>query len=764
VPSSRARSAASVQQANVKPRVARAARVENAPKLDGTLDDPLWQSAVPISNFLEKEPTEGQPPTERTEVRILYTRHEVYFGIHCFDSEPGKIIASELRRDVSQDLDDHFEIMIDSHHDKRNGYVFSFNPLGTQLDGLITEEGANQNGSEFDPGWDGIWTSAARITKDGWTATIAIPFSTLNFTKSENVVWGLNFKRFIRRKNEEIMWAAWQRIYGIPKVSEAGDLVGITDIGSGRLFVVKPYVLGGGEQITGTNFHALHTGGLDIKYGLRSNLVLNATANTDFADTDVDQQQFNLTPFRISIPEKRPFFLENAGIFNFSTGGIDQLFFSRQIGIDPVTGEIVPVNFGAKLTGSLGRTQLGLMDVETRASGPNPGANYGIARVKESLFGDSYIGAMYIDKRSGSRHDAFNQSAGLDMRLVFFKKLAFYFWGAGTRSPGLTTNATDAGILLNYDSNWFHSFDVVDKIGPNYNPEVGFVPHIDVKEKLFDQRFSARPKIKYVRELNFEGLFYRAPSTRNVLQIEQWGEFNNIGFQNGSFIELDPVSGNIQRLNTPFDIYKHISFPDGIYRFVRRRAAYGSPQNWRLTFFALEEFGPFYTGHLNTLTLNATYRVNPRLSFTLGEVWNRFRLPVSNFSVDLASLQANYSFSRFLTLTTLVQANTSNTQSMSVNFRLRYNYRPDSDFYVIYNNGTLFQGLNGSNLQQVRDQRIAVKYTYSFQPQLGHGKNSSPATTDPQTPPPNSLRSETGCPSYVSPNPTQLMRTTACSW
>lgn len=744
--------------------MARATRAEHAPKIDGTLDDPLWQSAVPIANFLEKEPTEGQPPTEKTEVRILYTRHEVFFGIHCFDSEPGKIIANELRRDVSQDLDDHFEILIDSRHDKRNAYVFSLNPLGTQLDGLITEEGANQNGAEFDPGWDGIWTSAARVTKDGWTATVAIPFSTLNFTKSENVVWGLNFKRFIRRKNEEDLWSAWQRVYGIPKVSEAGELMGITNIGSGRLFIVKPYLLGGAEQVSGTSLHALHTGGLDMKYGVRSNLVLNVTVNTDFADTDVDQEQFNLTPFRILIPEKRPFFLENAGIFDFATGGIDRLFFSRQIGIDPVTGEIVPVNFGAKLTGSLGRTQLGLMDVETRSSGGIPYANYGVARVTESLFGDSYIGAMYIDKRSGERRDPFNQSAGLDMRLVFIKKLALYFWGAGTRSPRLTTNATDAGMALNYDSNWFHTFDVIDKIGPNYNPEVGFVPHIDVKEKLFDNRFSPRPKIKHVRELNFEGFFYRAPNTHNVLQIEQWGSSNNIAFQNGSFIEIDPLSGNIQRLNTPFDIYKHISFPDGIYRFVRQRAAYGSPQNWRLTFFGLDEFGPYYTGHLNTLILNATYRINPRLSFSLGEVWNRFRLPVRDFSVNLASFQANYSFSRFLTLTSLIQANTANTQSMSVNFRLRYNYRPDSDFYFIYNNGTLFQGLNGSNLQQVRDQRLAVKFSYSFQPEFGHGRNSTPASPGPPASAPSSLRSEMGCPSYTSPRPTELMRATACSW
>jgi Carbohydrate family 9 binding domain-like len=224
-------------------RLAEAVHVDHAPKLDGTLDDPLWQSAKPITDFRQREPQEGEPATEKTEVRILYTRHAVYFGIHCYDSAPSRIVATELRRDVSQDLDDHFEILINANHDRRGGYVFEINPLGTQSDGLVVEEQNGSEGTDFDSGWDGVWTSEARITQDGWTATVEIPFSTLNFTKSKDVIWGLNFKRFIRRKNEEDLWAAYRRTYGIVKVSEAGELTGITDIGSGRLFVVKPYGL-----------------------------------------------------------------------------------------------------------------------------------------------------------------------------------------------------------------------------------------------------------------------------------------------------------------------------------------------------------------------------------------------------------------------------------------------------------------------------------------------------------------------------------------
>src|SRR5712692_6248254 len=295
---------------------AEATYIDHAPRLDGTLDDQLWRSAKVITDFRQREPNEGEPATEKTEVRILYTRHAVYFGIHCYDSVPSRIIATELRRDVSQDLDDHFEILIDSNHDRRGAYVFEVNPLGTQNDGLIVERQRDTNEGDFDRGWDGVWTSEARITSDGWTATLEIPFTTLNFTKSRDVIWGLNFKRLIRRKNEEDLWSAYRRTFGITAVSEAGDLRGIKDIGSGRLFIVKPYGLARYDKQTGENPKFPLTGGVDVKYGLTSNLILNLTGNTDFADTEVDLEPFNLTPFKVFIPEKRQFFLENAGVFD----------------------------------------------------------------------------------------------------------------------------------------------------------------------------------------------------------------------------------------------------------------------------------------------------------------------------------------------------------------------------------------------------------------------------------------------------------------
>jgi hypothetical protein len=697
---------------------AEATRVDRVPKLDGTLNDPLWQSAKPITEFRQREPHEGETATEKTEVRILYTRHAVYFGILCYDSEPSRIIATELRRDVSQDLDDHFEILIDSNHDRRGAYVFEINPLGTQNDGLVVEEQGGSDGGDFDRGWDGVWISEARTVADGWTATVEIPFTTLNFTHSLDVVWGLNFKRFIRRKNEEDLWSAYRRTFGITKVSQAGDLIGIKDIGSGRLFVLKPYGLAQYEKQTGEDPKFPLTGGLDVKYGLTSNIVLNLTGNTDFADTDVDLEPFNLTPFKVFIPEKRQFFLENAGVFNFDIGDQDQLFFSRQIGIDSVSGQQVPINGGARLTGTIGRTEFGFMDVDTRSSGPNPYANYAVARLKESLWAGSYIGVMGIDKQSGDPLDSFNQTGGIDTRLVFFKDWFVDAHMAGTQSPGHPSGNSDVGASLSYRSNWVEGKFERRKIGPNFNPEVGFIELTNANETYGDLTFKARPKINGVRELQFEGFILHAPDTQGVVQTQEWQGTFRADLNNGGYTDDDIADVFTQRITTPLHLYKNVFIPDGLYHFARHQLTYGSGQDRRFTYNFFERFGGYYGGTLNEFRVRANYRPTAKFSISAMETWDRFRLPLpnGNFSVVLASLQGNYSFNRFLTFTSLIQMDTSNTQAVSANVRLRYNYRPDSDLYIIYNIGTQFASIAPANPPQVRETRFAVKWTYSFAP------------------------------------------------
>jgi hypothetical protein len=719
--------------------IAQASRVDQAPRLDGTLNDPLWQNATPVASFLQREPFEGQPPTERTEVRILYSKREVYFGVTCVDSDPKGIIATELRRDVSQELDDYFEIVIDSAHNRRNAYVFQINPLGTQRDALITEEQRTESGTgDGDSGWDGVWTSEARRTQQGWTATIAIQFSTLNFMRSNDVIWGINFKRFIRRKNEEDLWSAWRRVDGAWRISQAGEVRGISDIGSGRLFIVKPYGLTGFSHFppsaAGTGFtpgtSPLYTGGVDVKVGLRSNLVANLTANTDFADADVDTQQFNLTPYKLFFPEKRQFFLENAGVFNFPLGGdADSLFFSRQIGIDPITGQEVPINGGAKVTGAIGKFELGIMDVDTRHSGPNPYANFAVVRVKRALWGGSYLGVMGIDKRSGNPLDSFNQTEGADTRLVLFKDLAVNAFAAQSRTQGFSSGQTDFGGGFHYQSNWLELLGDHRRIGPHFNPEVGFLERQDCICDYLDANFKVRPKIEGVRELNFEGFMFHAPDTQHVLQTQEWQNTFRIEFNNGAYSDDDIVDVYTQRLITPFNIYKNVSIPVGEYHWTRHQLTYGSPQDRRVMVSFYERFGTYYNGRLNEARVRATYRASERLSFNFAEQWNRFQLGATtdpdgnplpsgsgDFSVLFGSFQTNYSFSRFLTLSTVLQMNTANNQAASANIRLRWNYRPDSDLYVIYTAGQPFASLVAENPPQYYENRFVIKFTYSWRP------------------------------------------------
>ncbi len=687
-----------------------AARVDKPPELDGTLTDAAWQDAGFINSFHQREPFERQPATEKTEVRVLYDSRFVYFGIRCFDSEPKKIVATELRRDADFSVDDNFTVLISPNDDKRNGYTFTSNPLGTQFDALISDEGRVN-----DPNWDGIWKSSAHITSDGWTATIAIPFSTLNFKTSNNVTIGINFRRFIRRKNEEELWQSYLRIYGIERISEAGELTDLKDIGSGRLLIIKPYVVGGVRSDPQNGTRPLHTGGLDLKYGIRSNLVANLTFNTDFADAEVDPVRFNITPFKSSLPEKRQFFLENSGIFDVGFRDT-QLFFSRQIGIDPISGQQVPLDVGAKVTGSLGKYDVGILDAKTRASGPNPFANYFVARVKRKLLSESYVGGIAIDKESGNRQGRFNRTGGIDANFIFFKKLSLNGFLAKTVSadPNLRGHDWASTTDASYNSNLIQIEAFQNRVGPNFNPEVGFVDRTDIVSNSFDAQLSPRPKHGRIREYNFEAFYRRHVDTHGLLQTQEWQTTFRANFHNGAYTDNDLFDNFIQRLSSPFNIFSNVVIPPGIYHFDRHQFTYGSDQSKRFVYSFFERFGTFYNGRLNEFRTRTSYRPTPKISIATVHTWDRFRFPQGVFNVHIGSINGSYSFSRFLTTSLLIQVNSIDKNPVSMNFRLRYNYRPDSDLFVIYTLGNQFNSLAAGNPVLTREQRFTVKYTYSF--------------------------------------------------
>lgn len=680
------------------------------PSMDNPTDG-AWSSASEITEFKQREPFEGREGTEKTSVRALYDKHSLYFLISCYDTEPKRIVATELRRDADLSVGDYFTILISPNHDGRNGYEFSVNPLGTQADSLIADQGRVN-----DSNWDGIWSSSASINKNGWTAIVAIPFSTLNFKTSQDVTLGINFRRFIRKKNEEDLWQSYLRIYGLERISQAGELTHLEDIGSGRLLVFKPYALTGfsADKVNGTQ--ALHTGGFDFKYGLRSNMVANLTVNTDFADADIDPQRFNPTPFKIFLPEKRPFFLENSGTFLFGDRESTNLFFSRQIGIDPNSGQQVPLDVGAKLTGAAGRFDFGLLEAETRESGPNPQANYAVARIKSRVFSESYVGVIGIDKESGNVLDPYNRAAGADANFIFFHKLGISgFWAKTFSSPlALQGNDWAATADVTYNSNLIQAEALRAVVQPNFNPEVGFVERTDLVTNFVDFTLSPRPKTGPVREYNFEGFFRYEPDTHGVLQTQEWQTTFRALFHNGAYTDDDLFDNFIQRLTTPFNIFGNVFIPAGLYHFDRHQFTWGSNTSKPFVYTLFERFGTYYNGTLNEFRVHGTYHANAHFSFSAIPEWDRFKLNNQIYDVKVGSCGASYSFNRFVTTSALVQLNSVDENPWSLNLRLRYTYRPDSDLFVIYNIGNQFNSLAAGNPVLLQEKRLSIKLTYSF--------------------------------------------------
>lgn len=706
---------AQVELSNSSNRMASAVRTSQAPRLDGTLDDPLWQTAKPILDFRQREPLETVAATERTEVRILYDAHHVYFGIHCYDQTPSAIVATQLRRDLTMDLDDNFSIMIDPTLGHRNGYIFEVNPLGTQRDGEVIEEQAPpQTDSIVDPSWDGLWLSAAKITSDGWTATVAIPFSTLNFRGGAEPTWGLNFRRFVRRKNEEDVWSGYRRIFGFWRVSQAGQLRGLKEIGSGRLLVIKPYGLMGAQSFTGQPWGALHRVGGDIKYGLASNLIAVGTINTDFSDADVDQQQFNLTPNPIFVPEKRRFFLEDSDVFDFLLWNQDLLFFTRQIGIDPVSGQEVPIDAGGKIAGSAAGFDLGIMDVRTRAEGTNPYANYSVVRIKRPLTPGSFIGFIATDKESGNPFDPYNRSGGVDAKFVLFRNLNLRGYYAKTWTSGLHGDNTALGGRLTYANNWFNIYAGHGLTEKNFNSEMGFVTRIDDQPTIFQFNLTPRPHMWGIREIDLGGFVGHDPNTTGKLIFKEETASVRVQFNNSAEVDAFPYDQIYQFLVQPLNLYKNISIPAGGYRFTTHSLGYISSGSHRVTYAGTEQWGNYYTGHLNSAIAKAQYRPNAHLAVALNNTLNSFRLPQGDFNIDLAGAELSYAFNRFVNATTFVQMDTAQTKAVSANIRLRYTFRPDSDLYVIYNVGDRFQSIAAGNPMEVREEKFAVKVTYSW--------------------------------------------------
>lgn len=700
------------QERPSEPRRLRAMRVAEPIKIDGRLDEPAWMIAEVATDFRQQEPLEGEPATEKTEVRVLFDDKNLYVSIRAFDSEPSRINARELARDSSFSNDDKVEVLLDTYRDRRNAYRFAVNPLGTQQDALVTDEGRDINLS-----WDAPWTSAARIDQTGFIVEIAIPLTTLRYNEGAPV-WGFNAARIVRRKNEENLWTSWQRTFGLERVSQAGELTGLAGIHRRRLFEVKPYVTGSwreGVPLVGRpGFDAglRGTGGLEVaRIGITHSLTAEFTVNPDFGQVEVDQQVINLTRFSVFLPEKRDFFLENAGIFLFGRPGSNQLFFTRRIGLTE-DGQPVPIDYGAKVTGRIGPYSLGLLQLRTRELG-RPGDGFGtprqhftVARVKRDLFGRSYLGAIVLNREGGipSPH---HRAAGIDAQFNLTDYWRVDALLMGTATPGVRSSLLSGRVDTTFENKLFHLVGVYEDIGKNFNPEIGFAERTGIRQYFGQAAYKPRPRfIPFVRQFEFETQLDYFADRAGKLETRQTEISWQTEFQNSSRLGVRFLEDVTDVLSEPFEIRPGIVIPPGSYRFNRPRISFTSDRSKRIGFSFSERWGDFYSGSRTETSAGITLRPNEHLLLDLNDTYNRVRLPQGNFSTNLFSGRGSYNFTRKWLTTAFVQLNSAARLSI-INVRLRYLFRPNSDFYVIYNQST------GRGLERPSYQ-LQVKLTYNI--------------------------------------------------
>lgn len=687
---------AQLPQDNPGPRRIQAVRVTDAIKIDGLLDEPVWSTAEAATDFRQQTPSEGAPASEKTEVRVLYDDKNLYLGIRAFDADPARINARDLVRDSLFATDDRIEIILDTYNDRRNAFRFSVNPLGTQQDALITDEGRDVNLS-----WDGSWISEGRIDAKGYIVEIAIPLTTLRFTEGIDA-WGFNVSRVIRRKNEENLWTSWQRSFGLERVSQAGELSGVEEIKRRRLYEVKPYATGGWRQGVpligepGLDAGANAKLGLEVaKIGITPSLTAEFTANPDFGQAEVDNQIVNLSRFSVFFPEKRDFFLENSGIFLFGREEENQAFFTRRIGLTD-DGAPVPIDYGAKVTGKIGPYNIGFLQVQTRKLGEAttglgiPRQQFTVLRVKRDILKRSYVGAILVNRQGATfaGGDAYNRVGGVDAEFNLtdhYKVKAFWM---GSATPGVRSGAGSSRLESIFENDLYRLITVYEDVGANFNPEVGFIERNTIHQYFGQAAYKPRPKfIPHVQQMEFETQIEYYTDRSGKLSTKQIELSWDTQFKNSADLFFRPIENVTDVLTEPFQIRPGIVIPTGTYHFNRPQISFTSDQSKRIILTAREKWGDFYSGKRYETSGGITWRPNPHVLVGLLESYNRVRLLEGNFTTSLFSGRLDYNFSRKLLTSALVQLNSAARLSV-INVRLRYIYRPNSDFFIIYNQST----------------------------------------------------------------------------
>ena len=701
-------------------------RVDQGPNIDGRLDEAVWALAATIDEFIQQEPSEGAPATEQTVVRLLYDAEVLYIGVEAYDTDPNGVIATEKRRDSPRLMDeDNFQIILDTFRDRRSGYMFVTNPLGAKLEQQVAEEGEGgfrgNNSANVNVNWDGVWHVATRRTPDGWVAEIAIPMVTMRFPSAERQVWGVNFMRNIRRKNEQVFWAPIPKAYTLTRVSLTGTMAGLTNVNRGMDLRITPYVLATGEQerlesrLDGTGFSDV---GLDVKYGVASGLNLDVTVNTDFAQVEVDDQQVNLTRFPLFFPEKRDFFLENAGMFSVgaSSGGFGRLadlFFTRRIGLS-AGGQPIQIAGGTRLTGKVNRHNIAVMNISTREIFDNPGDNFFVGRYSRDILSRSKIGGLVINKEAvGGSH--YNRTFAADTTLAVHRNLTFNGFVAKTETPGVSTGEMAGYVRGTWLSPSSHFYGEYVDLQDHFNPEVGFVPRVGIRTSKFHGEWNPRPGRWNIRMLDPMWNITYTTDQHNRFLTRRIHNMIGASFEDGSRLTVY-YNDHFEQLDEPFRIRSDVTIPAGTYRFGEWVYSYTTDPSRRLygqaRYSPQTFFGGTRTDIRTTLGVRVTSSIAAEARFNRSDV----DLPNGAFIADLASVTFDLALAPEVTLRTLSQYN-STTHEISNSIRFNWIYSPGSDIYIAYDEVRLdtdpfFLDPHVRRSPWLRNRQLSIKMTY----------------------------------------------------
>jgi hypothetical protein len=693
--------------------VVRAVRTSEAIEIDGYLNEATWETAEPATDFIQKLPDAGELASEQTEVRLLYDDENLYVGVYCFDSAGSAgIVVNDISKDFFTLDSDGFQIVLDTFDDNRNGFLFGTNPKAGRFDMQIAADGNGGNSS-----WDGIWYVETQITDRGWQVEMAIPFKTLRFRRDSELAWGVNFERRVRRKFEDSYWSPLPPPYRLGRVSLAGALEGIEGVQHGRNLWIKPYATAPITRLEGDDVDFKPDAGLDLKYGLSSQLTLDLTLNTDFSQVEADEEQVNLTRFSLYFPEKRDFFLENASIFDWGRRkrGPQQRpellpFFSRRIGLAEDEDEnnvVVPILGGGRMTGRAGPYSVGLLSLQTMEYlGAAPSTNFTVARVRRDILRQSDIGGIFVNK-DGMGDGNQNRTYGADANFNFFKYLDLTTYFLRTETPGIS----DRDQAADFEFAWVDGFFELQaghlRIGENFNPEVGFAPRTGIHKSSGEFGITPRPgnAIPWIREFNPSIQAEYISDEENVLETRKVESRFSVTFSDSSRLSFGRED-NFERLDEPFEIREGQFIDVGDYPFHEYQVFFRSDRSRAVSVEARASTGGFYDGDRDSLRFGLALHPSYKLSSEVSLSRNQIDLVSGAFDTNLISTKVGYSFSNRVFLNALIQYNSVDNDVIS-NIRFHFLHHPLSDFYLVYNERRASSG-------DVLDRALIAKLTYLF--------------------------------------------------